>query len=100
MSPLPSNLTLRNTPPGHHLQARSVVESDYYPSDEYGRADDTAGLNWWSNPADATERIAVFAIVTGILCAIIIVLFLRIRKLRMGPIIQCVIGLTFSSSQT
>ncbi|EXK95358.1 hypothetical protein FOQG_03944 [Fusarium oxysporum f. sp. raphani 54005] len=86
MSPLPSNLTLRNTPPGYRLQAQSVAESDYYPSDEYGRADDTARLDWWSNPADATERIAVFAIVTGILCVIIIVLFLRIRKLRMGPI--------------
>ncbi|KAF5610479.1 uncharacterized protein FSUBG_3095 [Fusarium subglutinans] len=61
MSPVPDNID--------QLRTRHAQEVDFYhpSSDEYGTADHTPELCWWSDPADTTERIAVFAIVTGVL---------------------------------
>lgn len=81
MSPLPDNINLRN---GYQPQTRDVQGNGYYhPSEgEYGTADHSTGFTWWSNPAVARERTAVFGIVTGVLVVIIILMFFKIRKLK------------------
>jgi hypothetical protein len=89
MSPLPDKINPRNW---HQLLARQDEGSGYYhphPSEgEYGVADHSTGLTWWSDPATTQQRIAVFAIVTGVLVAIIFIMFFKIRKLkRMVPLV-------------
>jgi len=81
MSPLPDNINLYN---GYRLLARGFQEEEYsHPSEgEYGTVDHSTGYTWWSNPANAKERIAVFGIVTGVLVVIIFLMFMKIRKLK------------------
>lgn len=81
MSPLPDNINLCNR---YQPQTRDVQGNGYYhPSEgEYGTVDHSTGYTWWSNPADARERTAVFGIVTGVLVLIIILMFFKIRKLK------------------
>ncbi|CCT71149.1 uncharacterized protein FFB20_08086 [Fusarium fujikuroi] len=66
MSPLPDNINMCN---GYQPRTRDVQGDGYYhPSEgEYGTVDHSTGFTWWSNPADARERTAVFGIVTGVL---------------------------------